>query len=210
MQKPENIDFIDAIDIHLSQLIGEDEVIELYDNDLETEPVDLLWIKPNAYRPYVILMTCGISAKPMRIPADTKGRFAELVMLLPPDANIADHESKDEAKRWPFDHLRQIGHIVLSSNSYISFGKVFNYDEDDNFCFPGTNFNSSVILNSKTLPEAFVKIKFNAEIIHLFTVTPLYLQEFLYLEQHNVNMLLDRFNESQISEVLDTNRLVTC
>jgi hypothetical protein len=206
---PEKIDFIDAIDIHLSQYIGDNEVEELYDDETESEPIDLLWIKPNVeFRPYSILMTCGISSKALG--GEKGNNYAELVMILPKNVSIADAESNDEKKRWPFEHIRQIGRQVLSGESELDFGSVFNYDEDENFCFPGTNFNSSVILSSKTLPEAFVKIKFNSNTINLFSVVPLFLQEYLFLEQNNANKLLDKFNEFQTSEIIDSNRMNTC
>ena len=207
----ENIDFIDAIDIHLSQFLGENDVEELYDDDSEPEPIDLIWIKPNAeVRPYAILMTCGLSSKAMDMPkGEENNQFAELVMILPKNAKAEDIESNDEKKRWPFEHIRQIAREVLSDESIISFGTTFTYDEDENFCFPGTNFNSSIILNTKTLPESFVNIKFNSTIIHLYSVVPLYLQEFIFVEQNDVNLLLDKFNEYKISEIIDIDRVNT-
>jgi hypothetical protein len=208
----EIIDFIDAIDIHLSQFIGENEVEELYDDETEPEPIDLLWIKADEKtRPYSILMTCGLSSKAINIPNAQPGeKYAELAMILPKNSSLADAESKDEKKRWPFEHIRDIAHEILDGDSELNFGAIFTYDEDENFCFPGTNFNSSVILNSKTLPDSFVKIKFNSNIIRLYSVVPLYLQEYIYLEQNNVNSLLDKFNDHTISEIIDVNRTNTC
>ena len=188
----ENIDFIDAIDIHLAQFIGENEFEEIYDDDSEPEPIDLIWIKSNhEIRPYSILMTCGISSKKINT-LSGKGEFIELVLILPKDFDPTHAESSDEKKRWPFEHIRQIARQALNGESILEFGAIITYDEDENFCFPGTNFNSSIILNTKTLPEAFVNIKFNSSLIRLYSVVPLYLQEYIFLEQSNVNDLLDK------------------
>ena len=55
-------------------------------HEIETNKVhnDIFWIRPNfEYRPYSILMTCGVSTRPMKIPEGVKHKYAEDVMLLP-------------------------------------------------------------------------------------------------------------------------------
>ena len=63
-------------------------------------PVDLLWLRPSANRPYHTLVTLGLSDRPMDIPDSvpqkTMGERAELMIMLPPEWNISPDNLNSE------------------------------------------------------------------------------------------------------------------
>lgn len=212
MENKEYFDYIEAIDIHLDNFVDPEEVIEFYDVESEKNPIDIYWIKPNnEFRPYSILMTCGLSAKPMIInKTNNKNEFVELVMLLPKDWDLDDKKLNNEKQNWPIEHLRSIAKIPFEDNTGIGFGDLFNYDEDENFTFPGTNFTGSIIFNSITLPDEFTNIEFNTEKIKLLVVIPLYIEELHFVEDNEPNLLIDKFNKTKITDIVDLSRINTC
>ena len=66
MHDDKYIDIIELFDSHLDRFVEDDEVIVFDDIESKDNHVDVYWIKPNLeYRPYSILVTCGMSRFPM-------------------------------------------------------------------------------------------------------------------------------------------------
>ena len=72
-------------------------------------PVDLLWLRPSANRPYHTLVTLGLSDRPMDIPDDVANKNAaeraELMIMLPPEWNISPDNLNSEQGYWPIAWL---------------------------------------------------------------------------------------------------------
>lgn len=211
LHSSESQHLVEVIDNHLQDFTEDDEEIVFHETETSKVHTDIFWIKPNLeYRPYSILMTCGLSTKPMKIPEDVKYKYVEVVMLLPKEWELENGKWKENKNKWPLDHLRKIAKIPYETNSWIGFGHTIIHDPTNNKCFPNTNFNSSVILSSKTLPDAFTKIKFNDDTIRVYTAIPLYPEELEYKLNNDANALVDKFIESNIEEIVNSNRVNTC
>jgi len=202
---------IEAVHAHLDNFIEEDELIVFHETETDIVHTDIFWIKPNLeYRPYSILLTCGLSVKPMNVPEGILDKYAEVAMLLPKDWKLENGEWKFEKNRWPLDHLKKIAKIPYNNDSWIGFGHTVTYDLEESKCFPNTNFNSSIILTSVKLPDAFSRIKYNNETIRVYSVVPLYPEELKFKLENDANTLIDKFIEFDIDEVFDPNRTNTC
>lgn len=163
------------------------------------------------YRPYSILLTCGMSRKPMNVPSgfDDK-KYLEIAMLLPSDWDLSNIKTKPDSITWPIHHLKGIAKIPADQNTWIGFGHTIDYNKRKGDYFPDTKFTSSIILPSISLPEKFVKIKKDNDLINIFSAIPIFKEELDYKIANNTNSLIDKFNEYEIKEIIDLKRINTC
>ncbi len=202
---------IDAIHAHLDNFIDEDEIIVFHETETDIVHTDIFWIKPNfEYRPYSILLTCGLSFEPMKVPDETYDKFAEVAMLLPKEWELENGAWKEEINGWPINHLRTIAKIPYTNESWIGYGHTITYDTNKLKSFPGTQFNSSVLLSSFTLPEKFTRIAHGDRTIRVYSSIPLYPEELNFKLKNDANTLVDKFIQFEIEEILNPARINTC
>ena len=212
MHNEKYIDIIEIFDSHLDKFVDDDEVIVFDDIESKDNHIDVYWIKPNLeYRPYSILLTCGMSRFPMVVPEGYEDkRFIEIAMLFPMDWDFSDIKSKPDSVTWPIHHLRTIGKTPILQNTWIGFGHTIGCGESKSDCYPGTRFNSTIIFPSIKLPESFTEIRNNDDLIKIHSAIPLYQEELKFKLDNGSNSLIDKFNELDIQEIVDINRINTC
>jgi len=212
MHNEKYIDIIEIFDSHLDKFVDDDEVIVFDDIESKDNHIDVYWIKPNLeYRPYSILLTCGMSRFPMVVPEGYEDkRFIEIAMLFPMDWDFSDIKSKPDSVTWPIHHLRTIGKTPILQNTWIGFGHTIGCGKSESDCYPGTRFNSTIIFPSIKLPESFTEIRNNDDLIKIHSAIPLYQEELKFKLDNGSNSLIDKFNELDIQEIVDINRINTC
>ena len=210
MDEQELPDLIDIFDAHLDNFVDEDEIVVFHDAGSEDNHIDVYWIKPEPeYRPYSILITCGMSRYPMNTPQGYT-RFLEVAMLLPPDWDLTDIRKKPKTISWPIFHLQNIGKMPHAEDTWVGFGHTIECNESYGDFFPGTGFNSSIILPSITLPETFTEILNGNDLTTVYISLPLFPEELSYKLQNDSNALIEKFNIFNTPEVLNLSRSNTC
>lgn len=213
MEQEDFYEPIETIHNHISQFFSEDEMTVFQQSTTPEgeNQVDICWIRPkNPDLPYSILLTIGVSRYYQKIEKDSKHpRLIELAMLVPKEWDF--HESKwDALEMWPIHHLSNIGKIPTRNNIWLGYGHTVVWKTDQSN-FPGTNFNSSIIIPSMTLPEIFVNIAINDhEKVYIFSVVPLYPEELKFKMSNGVGDLVEKFNEFKLEEIVDVDRKNTC
>ena len=212
MHDEKYIDIIELFDNHLNKFVEDDEVIVFDDVESKDNHIDVYWIKPNLeYRPYSILVTCGMSRYPMKVPVgNDEKRFIEVAMLFPMDWDFSNIESKPETISWPISHLQSIGKMPISLDTWIGFGHTIGCNDSKGEYFPGTKFNSTIIFPSLKLPKSFTEFENGDSLVKIYSATPLYSEELKFKFENDSNALIDKFNEFNIQEIIDTNRKNTC
>jgi len=212
MHDKKQLDLIELIDSHLDEYVEEDELIVFDDVNDKDNHIDIYWIKPNVdYRPYSILMTCGMSRFPMNVPESHDGdSLIEVAMILPMDWDLSDIKSKPDSISWPIHHLRAIGKMPRSQNTWIGFGHTIECSQTNRQFFSGTDFNSTIIFPSIQLPDSFVNIKSDNGLIKLYSAIPLFPQELDFVIKNGSGVLIDKFNDFDIQEIVDIKRRNTC
>ena len=212
--KENDLDIIELIDAHLDQFFEEDEIIVFHDPETgeDENHVDVYWMKPNAeYRPFSMLMTCGISRLPMKVPEGLEDeQYIEAVMFLPPDWNLENFQSRTPEEIWPIQHLKSIASIPHGQNTWLGFGHTIAWSNEDDECMPGTGFTSSILFPTGSLPDSLAKIRYGDQQINLLTVTPLYPEELTFKAKQGADDLIDKFVEHSIEELIDVNRKNVC
>ena len=212
--KEEDLATIRLIDEHLDRFFEDDEIKVFHDLDEDEtrNHIDVYWISPKTDDMlYSIIMTCGISRHPMNVPEGKEEyKYVELAMILPLDWELDNIENRPDIEKWPFIHLKSIGKIPHDNNTWLGFGHTISWSPDRDEKFPGTELNSSIILKSITLPKSFTKIQDKEREIKILTVIPLYPEELEFKTKNNSSKLIEKFNEFNIDEELDINRINTC
>src|SRR5690606_17276637 len=86
---------------------------------------DVLMVLPTKERPFVTLVTSGMSELPMHVPdGNSSPRFAELVMLLAPTGELSQEAFRDERVYWPIRHLKQLARMPHLLDTWLSAGQT--------------------------------------------------------------------------------------
>ena len=121
---------IEAISAHIEAHVGEPEGV--YHQQLSPYVhVDIHVVPATDDRPWITLVTSGMSERAMVAPPELGSEFerAELVLALPPDWPV-DHESfSDERHYWPFRLLQELAALPHQFNTWLWFGHTVPHGE---------------------------------------------------------------------------------
>ncbi|MDD8048499.1 MAG: suppressor of fused domain protein [Thomasclavelia sp.] len=161
-------------------------------------------IKPTKERNYYTLITMGAGAVDMPIPDEYEGlspRF-ELMITLPANWDISCNTKESS---WPFTWLKGIAHYPFSEKSFICFGTSFS----DCDLGKDTYLSGFVIINPslKIMSEENNVISISDDkSVRLYQLIPVYQDELDYKKDYGIDELIKKFNESNLSPIVDLNR----
>lgn len=203
---------VKGIDEHLNQFFDKNEDIVVLD-EIESEVIhrDIFIIKSNKERPYHILLSCGMSAIPMKIPEDIESsEFCEVMILLPKDWNIEYEFFDDERNYWPFRLIKELMMLPHPNKTWLGYGHTFEYEENEEYA-ENVGFNSVILLNSIELSKEFTEIKLNDnKVIDIYTLIPLYKEELIFKKENGTSKLLEKFDDFDIDEIIKIGRKNVC
>ena len=175
-------------------------------------PVDLLWLRPSANRPYHTLVTLGLSDRPMDIPDSvpqkTMGERAELMIMLPPEWNISPDNLKSEQGYWPIAWLTMLADFARAPGNWLGTGYVFPNGEPMSE-IADTPFSGILVLPPfvSHAHEACVFHSRDGTRLNLYALIPLYPGEIDLKSEQGLDVLLEHFDKTGInSEVVDIHR----
>ncbi len=203
---------VENIDSHLDHFFDDNADIVVFD-EIESELIhrDIYFIKATEDRAFHILLSCGMSAMPMKIPEDIESsELAEVMILLPKEWNL-DYESfSDERNYWPIRIMKELMMLPHQNKTWLGFGHTFGHEDDEEFA-EGIGFNSVMLAHSMELSADFTQIELeNNEIIDIYTLIPLYKEELEFKKQNSAYDLLERFDKFEIEEILNVGRKNVC
>ena len=201
-------DSVEIISEHLESFFESEEILVLHENESEIIHSDIFIVKPNDDRNYNILLTCGLSALPMKVPDDLDHlKFAEVTMLLPTDWNLNYEDFADENNYWPIRALKQLSKyphlydIWLGYGHTIPLNKVYKVNH---------KFDSIILLESISLSDDFTYIETEDKEIYFYSAIPIYKEELEYKLEHGTDKLISLFKQYDIDEIVDINRQNVC
>ena len=175
-------------------------------------PVDLLWLRPSANRPYHTLVTLGLSDRPMDIPDSvpqkTMGERAELMIMLPPEWNISPDNLNSEQGYWPIAWLTMLADFARTPGNWLGTGYVFPNGD------PMTEIADTPFSGVLVLPpfvshphEYYAFHSRDGTRLNLYAHIPLYPGEIELKSEQGLDVLLEHFDKTGInSEVVDIHR----
>ena len=175
-------------------------------------PVDLLWLRPSANRPYHTLVTLGLSDRPMDIPDSvpqkTMGERAELMIMLPPEWNISPDNLNSEQGYWPIAWLTMLADFARTPGNWLGTGYVFP-NGDPMTEIADTPFSGVLVLPPfVSHPHEYYAFRSrDGTRLNLYALIPLYPGEIDLKSEQGLDVLLEHFDKTGInSEVVDIHR----
>ena len=112
-------DLIEAIDDHVTEHFGAPanvfhELVSPYVH------VDVHVVEPTDERPVYTLVTSGMAERPMQTPVGE--RYAELMLLLPPDWPDVKSSGAPEEALWPFRLLQTLAQLPHEFETFLDAG----------------------------------------------------------------------------------------
>ncbi|MEG0592910.1 MAG: suppressor of fused domain protein [Coprobacillus sp.] len=170
--------------------------------------VDIAVIEPNEKDDYYKLMTMGMGAHRMNVPAEFdeyKLNYAELMICLPKEWDI---QSDDENKYWPIRWLKSLARLPIDCDTWLGYGHTIAVGENhetlsDNNKFEGIGLVEAMDKNN----ESAILIMNKKKVVRFYQLVPLYGEEMDYkLKCQDIGKLLEKFDEKDLSFVVDINR----
>jgi hypothetical protein len=198
---------IEAIERHIRRKVG--RITCVFHELVARGPhIDIHWVPSSRRRPFEVLVTSGMSALPMMLPAEVGGlAWAEVVALLPAGWPV-DEALDDERHGWPIRLLETLARHPHEYGTWLGYGHTLCEvgDPPDPYA-PGTALNSVILLPPVSLPPAFSHLDApGGRTIHFMAAVPLYWEELQLALDHGCGALLDRFVACHVTDVIDPQR----
>lgn len=193
---------IEEIDAHVTKWLGGVSGV-FHEIVSPTVHIDVHVVPPTQDRNFTVLVTSGMSDKPMNSPFP-EARYAEVVALLPPDWKLDQGSFEDENNYWPIRQLKGIARFPHEFNTWMwATHTIPNGDPPEPYA-ANTGFCCILLYYPLSLPEGFHRLKINEEKeINFLALIPLYKDEMNFKLQNGIEALLDKFDAKQVTEVFD-------
>jgi hypothetical protein len=209
---------MEDISNHIEKYVGEIESVyhELISDKVH---IDVHWVKPSAAYPFHVLVTSGMSDKPMTVPEGFEEyRYAELCVILPADwkldSDLKESEPSpfdDEENYWPIRWLKLIARFPHEYDTWMGWGHTMPNGRTAEPFADNTKLGCMLLMPAIDLPEEFAQLEINEDkTIHFYALYPLYKEEMDYKLQEGTNALIEKFEEFGIRSIIDIDRPNTC
>ena len=182
---------MELLEEHIRMHIGPFEQVlhELVSPDIH---VDLCVVPPDGDRDYYTLVTMGMGARRMNVPAELaehRLERAELAIALPPGWKLDEESLKDERWYWPLRLLKSLARLPGACDTWLGWGHTVDNQEP----FAGnTDLCATMLVGLQgALPGGEVCPLPGGEEINFYQIIPLYRAEMEYKQQNGAEALLD-------------------
>ena len=191
---------------HIERHIGRvEQVFDAQDSD----PVRIRvhHVAPVNSRPYHTLITSGMSARAMNVPASDADapRYIELMVTLPEDWKV-DPQHRDEQWWWPIRQLETLARFPHTHTTSLNWGHIVPNDDPPKPLAPTTRLCGAIIVPSLLVPTAFYQLDLDDRQVAFFAVLPLYKEELELKLREGTQALLDRLLDHDINDVIAPRR----
>lgn len=202
-RKPNNID------LHLSKYYGRVRKICIGEM-ISNIPFSISVVDCDGEEPCTILVTNGMSSRPLNTPpgAEDYARV-ELMIYLPKKWPINHSSLSDPLYSWPIDWLRILANFPHENNTWVEpGGAVYANGEPPEKLAPNTEL--SCLLALATPGEEGTLIDDQGNLVQIYSVYPLYAEEWNLQKTSGTAALLEKFQERDVSAIVDVSRSNVC
>jgi hypothetical protein len=191
--------------MHIEKFFGnfKNVIHEIVSPDIH---VDICVVEPTEQRNYYTLVTMGMGAHRMNVPAELaeyKLERAEVLIYLPADWKI---DSTDEKDYWPLRWLKVLARLPRNQDTWLGFGHTVPNGEP---FAENTSLSGVMLINPQDVDqEASVCTLPDGEEVNFYQVIPLHAEEMEFKIANDAETLLEKMGE--VSAVLDIGRENLC
>lgn len=196
---------VDVLDTHISKFFGKSKNVfhEIASPDIH---VDIYIIEPTRKRRYYTLVTMGMGARRMNVPAELeeyKLERAEILVYLPADWNINGSDEKDY---WPLRWLKILARLPIENNTWLGWGH--SVPNGGPFA-TNTQLSGVLLVNPEVVKEGASVCRLpGGDEVNFYQMIPLYEEEMNFKIENDAETLLERMDD--VSAVVDIHRKNTC
>lgn len=179
--KPElyTADEVDAIEKHIGEHFGPFANVfhEIVSPDIH---VDIAVIEPREEMPYYTLVTMGMGAHRMNVPAELAEfelERAELAISLPASWKVEDVENPNYF--WPLRLLKELARMPGEYNTWLTALHTVQ-SSDGEFYAPNTKLGATILVPAQGDDESGQARLPNGETVNFYHIFPIYLDELEY------------------------------
>ena len=197
----------EAVDTHIERYLGDISFV-LHEEDSPLVHVDVYLVGATPERPYHCLLTSGMSEKPMPVPKGAGGRYAGLVICLPPEWPLTMEAWNDEANWWPIRLLKGLARYPHENKTWLYADHSILWSDPPQPFASSTRMTSVLLLRPKLIPPdaQVIHVRKNGH-IQLWGVYPLHHEELELKQRQGSSGIETLFEENGITELLDPQRL---
>jgi hypothetical protein len=195
---------------HIEKHIGAIHTVfqEIVSDDLH---IDIIHVKSTLFRRYEVLITSGMSAKPMAVPSESaEACLAEVMVLLPKGWPLSPRDFSDERNYWPIRLLKTFARYTHHSNIWIGYGHTLANGESESSTLPfaeGTSLCAAILLPSFSLGLDACSFKRpDGQEVFLWAAIPLHMNELKFKIERGVDPLMDLFDLRGITDRVEPTR----
>lgn len=210
MDKINDLDENNEFYQHIKKYIGEPNLINLETvSDMNRH---LIIFKANAERDYHTLITYGMSLVSANVPLEeNEWGHTELMMYLPKSWPVMKEQIMEFNDYWPFGWLRKLAGFTHERNTWFCYGDTIPNGDPPESISDNTNFCCMLLLPPIREDEHFFELKISEEkSVRFLVVMPIYKEEMEYHLKNGFGALLEKFDQLNINDIIDINRINTC
>jgi hypothetical protein len=193
---------IEAVVRHIERHVGPIDFV-LHERRSHLVHIDIHHVPPGPGRRFHTLLTSGMSARAMTVPAGAEDvAYAELFLLLP--------LAWDVKTVWPVDLLRELARYPHEQDTWLGCGHTVQNGEPPDPFGSGIPFCASLLTHPVGLGGPLAERRLRGRAIRFYQVFPLFFEEIRFALLHGTDALLARFAQYQLSDVVDPGRRNTC
>lgn len=196
---PGDIELIEAITNHCESFLGPVEEV-LHEVKSPFVHMDLLRFKGDPDDPFHLVVTCGMSSKPMNVPANVMDRdhyrYAELLLCLPSDWPVEWEQLADPANWWPLQKLKILARMPHEAETWVWFGHTFAHTSPPSPFAPDTELCAALVCPNALFPKEFEFLTYKGRTIVFQQLAFLYREEYEYTKANYGKGFLKLVRES--------------
>jgi hypothetical protein len=200
-------DNLEAVERHIATHLGEPASV-FHELVSTTVHIDVHIVRATPERPWISLVTSGMSDLPMTVPEGAEDwRFAELMIRLPADWPLGEEAFKDERNYWPVRWLKQLARFPHELESWLSYGHSIPNGDPPGPIAPGVPFAGMILSAPWIGGEAFSTLYLgDGTPVRFWSLIPLHPSEIDFKLKYGSEELFNRLAAAGASDLVDVQR----
>lgn len=202
-----DVDLMEAIDRHIARHVGQVENVfhELLSDLIH---VDVHIVRPTKARPWITLVTSGMSERPMHPPEEVEDfDYLELAICLPPQWPLDDESNKDENNYWPIAGLKYLARLPHEYETWLGPGHTVPNGDPPEPIASRSQFCCFMVTELMGPPPEFARLKLDdGRLVNFCSVVPLYREEMDFKLRKGADQLVERLSQLGPAELCNPKR----
>ncbi|ANE43262.1 suppressor of fused domain protein [Deinococcus puniceus] len=208
----------EAVEAHVERFLGPSSSV-WHEIVSDLVHIDVYKFEPTPERPFLTLVTSGMSDLPMTVPEGMEGAArAELLICLPPEwplGQLGDSTTQGELadfnNYWPIQTLKFLARLPHQNRTWLGWGHSIPLGDSEN-PIANTDFIGCVIGPAITMPDEFVGLEIGDKVVWFYAIYPVFPEEMQFKidTPNGGDALFELFEQAGVSELVDVNRKNVC